>query len=41
MRRTSQQTAAVDGYLALAVVFGLATLCALSLRRNRPIGAEA
>ena len=30
-----------DGYLALAVAFGLATLCALSLARNRPIGAEA
>ena len=29
-----------DGYLALAVAFGLATLCALSLARNRPIGAE-
>ncbi len=30
-----------DGYLARAVAFGLATLCALSLARNRPIGAEA
>ena len=30
-----------DGYLALAVAFGLATLCALTLARNRPIGAEA
>ena len=29
-----------DGYLALAVAFVLATLCALSLARNRPIGAE-
>ncbi len=40
MRRTSQQTAAVDGYLALSAAFGLAALFALSLRRNRPIGAE-
>ena len=29
-----------DGYLALAVAFSLATLCALSLARSRPIGAE-
>ena len=29
-----------DGYMALAVAFCLATLCALTLAGNRPIGAE-